>query len=436
VSWKGYGHDDQNGNRVIDYSDGKRNLDVQPEYAFFPEQNEPDAYKASDGSLVSDATDSELHNKVDVQVTISPPIPQGITTADLDLFKRDPDNSLADGGLGTEFDGDPDTFTDQLEKPGDNYGSFYFAEQIAFDPGESAAEATLTIPQSRKPGDNHIVFVHSDSNDSGIDVDFVEGDADKLRYRLTTEGSGGSGGTSISYPEVPTNLRTPTLTVWRTLWIEADSMGDPDAPDAIGRGTFEGENGDVDGDENFDPHDPPTNLLPNSLLPAKVRVKTLPSTYDSIHEIPFRHNMPSLNAVNIGTDARNVEAEKDYWTVHLVGAYEHQDNLDYDGEADWLGGHAFNFPGGGPLFIYQETTRDVAETPHPYANGTRLQVQERVVLHEVLHCFLGAHAESGSPPSPFGADEGIMDPLNALSGQDISLTRRQLRYIQSGQYSP
>ena len=92
-------------------------------------------------------------------------------------------------------------------------------------------------------------------------------------------------------------------------------------------------------------------------------------------------------------DRRDVLSEPDFWTIQLVGAYEHDASTDHDGELNYLMGYAF--PLDNPTVVFFETIRD------KYANidgdwvgdplRDQLTYEAIVAAHECFHRFFGEH---------------------------------------------
>lgn len=389
ADWLPYGHDDGQGGRVVAYTDGESNLQAWGDgYRFFPEQNHPDEYRDASG-VVQPTGDHQLHDKLDLRLTISPAIPAGMSgTLHLKVF--DPDNALTDGPADTIDDGDPDSFTDFLEKPDDNYPSAVGIDpvtaEVSLTAGQTRAEHTFSIPAgARRPGNNYVAAVHSNADFGGYRIN--DGDADTLRHRQITEDSGGSGGAEVSWPEVPGGLRTPRQAIWRTLWTELDSMLDPSTQNEPGkRGVFGPGQPEPD-DVAFDPHDPDTSFLASQMARACVLVQSARPQYDARDGLEFWHNFPMSNSTAVTGGVRDVESENDFWSTHIVGVYEPDEAMDYDTEIAWHIGQANR-----PVIIYEEVVRDVAAN-YPGAQSEST-IERRLVLHEVLHRFFGGHSSA------------------------------------------
>ncbi|MFO0871492.1 MAG: hypothetical protein U0935_21425 [Pirellulales bacterium] len=232
-------------------------------------------------------------------------------------------------------------------------------------------------------------------------------------------------GSTSTFP-VPGTHRTDVLSVWRTLWFEADHMAAPVASD----GPFDGAN-NCNGcdDPMVAPKDPSMGVLANLLVPAQVIVQLLPATYDWRDDVRFQHNLTT----SIGREVRDAVSQSYFWHVHMIGAYEGSDTQDNDpdNEAPLLGwSDSINdpFPSN---FVFFETIRDIIAEPQ-YPNMVGVGVAEgRVAAHEALHRFLGWH--DNSDPEKSYTIEGIMNPNPeaAMTQAVITLTGRQIREIQN-----
>lgn len=241
--------------------------------------------------------------------------------------------------------------------------------------------------------------------------------------------------------DVPERLQSPMLTVWRTLWMELDDMV---APDPVADGPFT-EPGDGEDDVILDPGTPPIGLTESSMRWALIDVKPLPAQYNQRDATPgddtgtaeFRHNMTAGISTTVSTPVRDQASKLAFWVIHTIGAYEEAIGNDWDpnGEPDsWLG-WAYQYGSDGSNFIFYETIRDrqandpLPDPPTPVDVDT---LQQRVVLHEALHRFLGPHG--GDPAT--GVAEGIMVYDIALYGTpaENNLTPRQIRVMQEKTY--
>ena len=362
------------------------------------------------------------------------PVPGGwFATVHLKAF--DPDH-FQDGGLAnTAADGDPNDHDPNSHQPDDNYGSgvgmLPLTSHITFYPGQTSksSEEFSVRTDSRQPGNNFIVGTNGRQER-----------VDHYQFR-------NSDGTTLILMQngqetvVPQAYQTPMLTVWRTLWMEQDDMVAPTLP---GDGPFDGA-GVGNDDVQMDPHEPPITLATTNLAAALVRVQQLPAQYDQTDGVDFVHNLPFGLFETKGRPVRDVDSERHFWVVHLIGGYEAGRHprynppgddrfLDYDGEQGFLLGFDTGNTSDAPVFVFLETIRDVALNMAGTVNQATLE--PRVALHETLHQFLGLHSQDPNNPSVLGADEGIMDVNTALTGtaaQNV-LTPRQIRVIQGKLY--
>jgi hypothetical protein len=110
-----------------------------------------------------------------------------------------------------------------------------------------------------------------------------------------------------------------------------------------------------------------------------------------------------------------------------VGVYESTEAADYDGEPVWHIGQSNR-----PVLIFQEVIRDLSQTyvdtaSPPLQPQSRADIEKHIVLHEVLHRFLGGHGTK--PPM---TDRGNMIPRWTIVGTDTdnALLPLQLKGIQ------
>lgn len=433
VEWVGWGQD-SGGVRDIAYQDGVSNLVVDPsgDFRFYQEQNHPDAYIDGNGNGVQ-VQDHELHNRVDVRVTISPSMPEGLSGT-LNLRSFDPDNSLPDGATDTVLDGDRSLYNAICEIAYDNVSNYDFESVVTIAALTSSGEATVQFSGTGHPGDNYLVAIRSDASFAGFRIDpFHPTDLDYLTVNSVSNGSGGSGGTTETWTDLPGNLHTPTLTIWRTLWTEGDSMRDPATQSDDGmRGVFNDENSLVD-DERFDPTPAPTGLLETEFARACITVRDLPATYNTHTEGYFEHNIRFAN-VQPGRFAhvRDVTSYDDFWSAHLMACYEYEVPVDGDpNEEDAFLGMSL-----GSAVTFEETIRDLSQ--NRVGSVDRETLRTRTVVHEVLHRFFGDHLRPAPNPDPGDnrqhnlANRGIMDTETNVFGNatDNSLSLLQLSYLQ------
>ena len=363
----------------------------------FPERNHPAG---------------EIRNRVNVVVTVEPALPLGYSdTIFVKVF--DPDYYQDGGPAGTPLDGDPNDHEPTSHKPNDNFGGTAGGDRgmspaqtsisLVAEETTSTVQMTITKPQ---PGNNFITAVHH--RDKGVLNNYRFDDNGRTLY-LMHQGN---------RRDVPDEFQTQLLTVWRTLWMELNAMVAPD-------------------DVNPAPPLPPIGLTQTSLQAALIEVRPLPAEYnrtdampdDDTGTLPFRRNLEMQGAAKFLNQVRDEDSERYFWVVHVVGAYQGPESLNYPSDTGRvLLGYAFLKMTDGPIAVYFETIRRVAAN-YPGAVDEQV-IRERLVLHEVLHRFLGPH---GAP----GADEGVMNiEPTVLTGTALEnqLTPRQIRLMHEQRY--
>ena len=356
------------------------------------------------------------------------PVPGGwFATVHLKAF--DPDHFQDGGPANTAADGDPNDHDPNSHQPDDNYGSgvgmLPLTSHITFYPGQTLkwSEEFSVRTDSRQPGNNFIVGTNGRQER-----------VDHYQFRK-------SDGTTLILMQngqetvVPQAYQTPMLTVWRTLWMEQDDMVAPDPrPMPVGDGPFDGA-GVGNDDVQMDPHEPPITLATTNLAAALVRVQQLPAQYDQKDGVDFVHNLPFGLFETKGRPVRDVDSERYFWVVHLIGAYECDTSIDHDPNTETgLFGYDSGLMSDAPIYVFLETARDlVANTPGMVPLNT---YENRGALHETLHQFLGPHSQDPNNPSNPVADEGVMDYTIAATGTaaENQLTPHQIRVLQGRTY--
>jgi len=432
VEWKG-----------VDANDGENNLEEYPvgsgEYRIFPERNHPEGAEDPPGTAIDGS-----HDKVEVKVTVAPPVPANCSfPVYLKVFDPDhlPDEQDA-GEANTAADGDPNDHTAGTHTGDDNLGSTGSgmspaAGQITIGAGQDNGVLELTIDEPQ-PGNNFIVVANGRQSVP-------------TNYRFKADGK------TLERPanpweDVPAAVQTPMLTVWRTLWMERDSMEAPiSGIPPNGEGPFTGPGVDED-DVEFDPHSPAITVATTNYQDALVRVLELPpATYDVTDDVDFVHNLPIELTWTKGNPKRDVSSKCDFWVIHLVGGYEghrkeegvpaSENSMDADPNTEnGLVGYDVGKTADEPCFVFLETIRDLAVNVGATADpgmSAEVTYENRVALHESLHQFLGMHSDPNvSPPKNPVADEAIMNYTIMQYGTaaQCKLTPRQILVINGTDY--
>ena len=425
------------------YADQQTNLDG---VRFFAEKNAPSALRPNGIDPVttfSDQQGNELHNRVQVQVTISPvvvpdrepvvyfrvfdPDHPGDSPFDPNILDFDPftglvpnDNVVAGGAPADIFPIDPSE-ANEIET------GATIPASVQITVGSTIAKAIMTV-DARQPGNNFIVGAGGRGDwlkEGGFDFDGVT----IVRGNVS------------SSTENADRFVTPILVIWRSLYVEFDRMGQP----GNGANAFTPNAEDEDPGAALQDLSGTLGALQAAFAPAMVEVRTGANAdinLDPRDDAAFVHNLfhdeaTGTASANPGNSVRDVTAELDFWSVQVFGAYEADQGLsnDPDTDNDWLLGTAYDRDdSGGPTTVYLETIRDVQadpgepwcglQTPIPPSLQPPPGLLTRVVVHEVLHRFNLSHGQ------PLG-DEG---PLNRVDGlcKDLvaPLTAGQLRRVQ------
>lgn len=339
-------------------------------------------------------------NKVKVFVTLMQPVPAdwaGEVKVALKAF--DPDHAHHP----TEyFDSlDPNDWVEPIVQeeakhtPNDNrktvpggpasLGGTLTDTSLTFAPTERTKETSFTINDAQP--DNNFKLVTTAAR-HGIDtVHFLADDVtDGVTLYRKWEGHPDSA--------IPFHYTTDILTVWRTLWIERDSMG---TPDPMLDGPFNAE------DPNMgNVPDAPITLLHDAFYLASIDVKVITNyvTKDTRDDAFFIHNIENFDTATtkVIDEMRDVPGGYTAWVVELVGAYEGPKALDFDDEdAHLLGFSVFNT---NVAYVFLETIRDRAAYVPPPQGGVPASVNEellkqRLTLHEVGHVMGLPHSTNG-----------------------------------------
>lgn len=292
--------------------------------------------------------------------------------------------------------------------------------------------------RAAQPGNNWQVAVHDEQR-------IVQ----SFKYETTSQiGFRGDGKTLLrtgtkTAAKIDDDLSTDIVTAHRTLWIEHDVMGSPDAQTNRNlRGVFDGEVGcngcddPIEFDTSLD-----LSVLEGLLSVASVRVKVMPvgPGFNKDGIIPFVHYVPEESAV-VTTHIepyRNVKSKEDYWVVHLVSGYESSDAKSNDPDSIfspyfWTLGYCHFIGQDRETMLYREEIRDVLANPR-LDPGLKFvdNFLAVVTAHEILHRFFGNHWQN-----PAVNTVGIMDWRVALleeigQPRQLVLTDLQLQFIQT-----
>lgn len=361
-------------------------------------------YEGNDGAITyPERLDpiGEVHDLVDVEITITPVIPNQAATVYLRVFDPDHDSSIPDFDTNGDVPDDNVLAGGAQAQPGASLGS----TELTFLPGTTTARIELAI-DAKQPGNNFVVVASGRQewlqaylfNDDGVTL------IDPL------------GGQPL-----PENVQTRQLTVWRTLNVEQDSMGAPASTeyfDPPGSTLYDQDpQGDIGtrGLYGTDPGSgvfaqPSLDWLAAQMERAHLTVKTLQlADGDMDDNATFVHNMTQEQSRYAANPVRNIEDEADYWVIQVFAAYEYMEEFDGDEpflpvQEDRVLGNTFSQERSA-VNIYLETIRDTSEET-PGAKSPSV-IAQRAVLHETMHRF-GYSAD----------DIGPMNQDNVVKGSD------------------
>jgi len=408
-----------------------------------------------------DSPNGGVNNEINVKVTLSQNVftnvTSGTVTVHVDWF--DPDNPVKSTLLPTP--------THNKQGKRDNSGTIanFNSKTLTFTYPHNQV-VTKWLISNAYAGDNHIVAAHPNA-----------GVIAKYEFATANAPNGIFAGRTLMYPKpsggfekLPGNMQTEMLTVWRTLWIERKQMANPTeglgtnqfnpATKYSGSGSFVGKQW-MDGNEDTMPANEPSDFdvkfqppLPDLTRTveqfARVCIVVESVSNDQIKQWAnvsnatqpnFIKNLDSngVTATQVGRDVPATSNANTFWIIHALGAYDPALSKDFDGEDDWLCGHATSVS----ALIYNELIRDLINTAEwtsttkpPWASSYKPpfigipEARARVVLHEILHYFLGNHGTSVS-------DSGIMNTNTDAQNCSLytsgthELDDEQIRKIQS-----
>ena len=262
----------------------------------------------------------------------------------------------------------------------DNYGSITLAPTtLEFTSADNGVKHVLctfeydaNTKKSAHAGDNYIVAVHPN-----------EGCVEKYRFEeeehYITSNYYGTIGRTLMYPEpgrfgdyeeLPGNLQTEMLTVWRTLWVECDHMALPD-PNPMGL---------------TQPPKPDISLAHDAFLTTCVDVQEVPDDWNPRPTALFASPIGETtnpNYLGVSTNCRDIalnQVTETFWCVHGIGANE---------EIEGRSGVATRAPDGGSFFVFRKTIFDDVESAspnEPMVGGVEGQ-WARTTYHEIMHYF-------------------------------------------------
>ena len=411
--------------------------------------------KLTDAKFFPDATSATgpLRNLVDVFITITPNIE---TTLYLKAFDVD-DPSDDDGPI--DADTGPTTVdsADNIKTPGAMGADFTIdaSGQTVQDDLPNSKVATLrkTLTINRvQPGNNYRVAVSPRNTTDLNKLKPASMDAEsRLFYENITVNNTKDAGEPFVDQNTINNFGgmriTPRLTVWRILHVESDWMAEPsqNEKNLIAAG--------VDDEYPWNGPLPPVSmeLLVSGFEPAYIKV-VVGTPNDN--EFAWDHYMTGAELVKRAGD-RGTDESAAYWVAQVESAYEAATNL--DGDVDnvkdqnikvlvGLTFRGYDIDPNTPAHqedpahkdisaIYLEAIRDFITTKNPGLAGADLQAailryQERIVLHEIGHQFVGAGHVTDDVMAT-GAGDPTVDPMGNFEPKFEKFNQTNLQIIRS-----
>jgi hypothetical protein len=383
-----------------DFGDGKTSYDDAAEIFYSEKQ--------------SSELGAPVHDRIDVEVKLRDWVaaPDEDVNARVYLKMFDPDNAPTDADIDPNGNGPDDNV-------GLNTPSGFLQPDSLLIPRTTSVKKTSLYVFAPQPGNNFIVAASGTLARLNNVVFAADG------VTLLKEPGGG---------DVEGNRRTSILTLWRTLWIEQDSMAAPDPGEPFGgfgigyHDEYPGDLGTT-GEHGTGDHggvfgQPSLDFLTAQMARANVRVKVLtPLLEDFVDNAEFVHNLGEFanQSVDSGDLVRDVNSLASFWVIQVLAAYEWKLDRDYDyiiGTEQAELGNTNLGANDGPINIYLETIRTVSiDTPNAVSADA---IKQRTVLHESMHQF-----------GYLLHDMGVMVADTVVTGTDAqnALTGSQIRAI-------
>ncbi len=242
-------------------------------------------------------------------------------------------------------------------------------------------------------GDNYIIAAHPNS---GVLQEAVIDPSSNISVPVETQGSGGSpSGGSGGAQAIPLD-KSPTLTVWRTLWTERDQVTVPPAYPEAGLPLING-------------------VVATELARACVDVKEyLPNQNVNVVGEFFRPAWSTDVKNQYSAASNSFEPSNTFWTVLMIGAFKHVNG--------YWGSFNENM-----AFVYNSQIDSDFQD-----QGERVSARQVVALHELGHAFGLDDIEENDTSNPgYETVMMICDVDDLLEYQSFSVS--QLQTIQSQQ---
>ena len=327
-------------------------------YRTFPEKAEPD---------------SPIYNKVEVKITLAKEIPDGMW-ANVYVAWFDPNNPIGS----TKTPGG-----DSGNVVRDNHGSIELTLNnpcVGFDDLSGTSSTRMFTIGPAHAGDNYIVAAHPNN-------DVVDKYVFESKEQYSNADDYGVVGRTLLYPEpsamfgdhteLPKNLQTSVLTVWRTLNAECDQMA------------YYLEETST---ELFTPPNPAVyfGLATSELARACVVINAIfPNTPENPNQPPDGSNpMEPEEIENMLNNGRDLFGNsQQFWTVRMIMTSDEGEND--EGE---IAGGGFR-SGWNTITIYYELIKKcfdewIRRYPDDKKTVTEHDVIARVILHEICHLLI------------------------------------------------